>query len=105
QLASETGTRTANLADTLPDKRPEETALAKVLGQVVPMIEKLTKRVDEIARTPLPPDHGQRHCFDIEAAGSRKQDGQWRPRAVARNDRRGTRQDEQGRTDANVDKG
>src|SRR5438270_6248569 len=55
QLASETGTRTANLADTLPDKRPEETALAKVLGQVVPMIEKLTKRVDEIARTPLPP--------------------------------------------------
>ncbi|MGA7866848.1 MAG: hypothetical protein WCA23_23140, partial [Stellaceae bacterium] len=30
-------------------------ALAKVLGEVVPMIERLTKRVDEIARTPLPP--------------------------------------------------
>jgi hypothetical protein len=33
----------------------EKAALAKVLREVVPMIERLTKRVDEIARTPLPP--------------------------------------------------
>jgi len=39
----------------LASEHPDQTALAKVLGEVVPMIEKLTKRVDEIARTPLPP--------------------------------------------------
>jgi hypothetical protein len=46
-----TDMHTANLTAT----RSDETALAKVLGEVVPMIEKLSKRVDEIARTPLPP--------------------------------------------------
>ena len=55
QLASETGTRSADLANALPDEPAEKAALAKVLGKVVPMIERLTKRVDEIARTPLPP--------------------------------------------------
>ena len=55
QLASETDTRAAKLANALPDGPDEKAALAKVLGQVVPMIERLTKRVDEIARTPLPP--------------------------------------------------
>jgi hypothetical protein len=33
----------------------EKAALVKVLGEVVPMLEQLTRRVDEIARTPLPP--------------------------------------------------
>ena len=55
QLASETDTRAASLANAVPDERAEKAALAKVLGEVVPMIERLTKRVDEIARTPLPP--------------------------------------------------
>jgi hypothetical protein len=55
QLTSETDTRAADLANTLPDEPAEKSALAKVLGEVVPMIERLTKRVDEIARTPLPP--------------------------------------------------
>jgi hypothetical protein len=45
----------ANTADALADDRIEKRALVKVLAEVVPMIEKLTKRVDEIARTPLPP--------------------------------------------------
>ena len=45
----------ANTADALADDRIEKIALAKVLAEVVPMIEKLAKRVDEIARTPLPP--------------------------------------------------
>jgi hypothetical protein len=55
QLTSETETRAADLAHPLLDEPAEKTALAKVLGEVVPMIERLTKRVDEIARTPLPP--------------------------------------------------
>ncbi len=55
QLASETDMRTAKLANALPDRPAEQAALAKVLGEIVPMIERLTKRVDEIALTPLPP--------------------------------------------------
>jgi len=55
QLASGTDTRAADLANALPDERAEKAALTKVLGEVVPMIEQLAKRVDEIARTPLPP--------------------------------------------------
>jgi hypothetical protein len=55
QLASDTDTRAAKLASAVPDGPAEKAALAKVLGEVVPMIELLAKRVDEIARTPLPP--------------------------------------------------
>ena len=47
--------RAAEPANVLHDEPAEKAALAKVLGEVVPMIERLTKRVDEIARTPLPP--------------------------------------------------
>ena len=47
--------RAAEPAKLLRDEPAEKAALAKVLGEVVPMIERLTKRVDEIARTPLPP--------------------------------------------------
>ena len=55
QIASETDTRSADLANALPDEPAGKAALAKVLREVVPMMERLTKRVDEIARTPLPP--------------------------------------------------
>ena len=55
QLTSEPDTLAADLATPLPDEPVEKAALAKVLREVVPMIERLTKRVDEIARTPLPP--------------------------------------------------
>jgi hypothetical protein len=55
QLASETDTRAAKLANALPEGSAEKAALANVLGEIVPMIERLTKRVDEIALTPLPP--------------------------------------------------
>src|SRR5207248_4432394 len=55
QLASQTDTRAPDLANAVLDETVEKAALAKVLGEVVPMIERLTKRVDEIARTPLPP--------------------------------------------------
>jgi hypothetical protein len=55
QLTSKSDTLAADLATPLPDELVEKAALAKVLREVVPMIERLTKRVDEIARTPLPP--------------------------------------------------
>jgi hypothetical protein len=55
QPASETDTRVADIANVLPDEPAEKAALAKVLGDVMPMIERLAKRVDEIARIPLPP--------------------------------------------------
>jgi hypothetical protein len=44
-----------SLAKRLADERAETAVLTKALGQIVPMLEQLTKRVDDIARTPLPP--------------------------------------------------
>ena len=55
QPASEADTRAADSANAPPGEPAEKAALAKILGEVVPMIERLTRRVDEIARTPLPP--------------------------------------------------
>lgn len=39
----------------LAGERAEKATLVKVLGEIVPMLEHLTKRVDDIARTSLPP--------------------------------------------------
>ena len=39
----------------LADERAEKTALVKALGEMVPLLDRLSKRVDDIARTPLPP--------------------------------------------------
>jgi len=36
-------------------RRRDEAVLTKVLEEVVPALERLSRRVDEIARTPLPP--------------------------------------------------
>ena len=47
--------RAVDLAVAAPDERNDNSALAKVLGEIVPMLERVAKRVDEIARTPLPP--------------------------------------------------
>jgi hypothetical protein len=55
QSASGADTRAADSANAPPGEPAEKAALAKILGEVVPMIERLTRRVDEIARTPLPP--------------------------------------------------
>lgn len=55
QLAFETNVPTADRANALSGEPVEKAALVKVLGEIVPMIERLTKRVDEMARTPLPP--------------------------------------------------
>jgi hypothetical protein len=55
ELALGETTCTEDVAKLLAGERVEKAALAKVLGEIVPMLEQLTKRVDEIARTPLPP--------------------------------------------------
>lgn len=49
------GTRVGDLTKALPGERAEKVALVKVLNEIVPMLDRLTKRVDDIARTPLPP--------------------------------------------------
>jgi hypothetical protein len=49
------GARVRDFAKALAGERAEKAALVKVLDQIVPMLERLTKRVDDIARTPLPP--------------------------------------------------
>jgi len=55
KLASGTRIRAGDLATATSSELVEKAAVAKVLGEVVPIIERLAKRVDEIARTPLPP--------------------------------------------------
>jgi hypothetical protein len=47
--------RAGDLAKALASERAEKTALIKTLGEIVPMIDRLTRRVEEIASTPLPP--------------------------------------------------
>jgi hypothetical protein len=42
-------------AKVLADERAEKAALVKTLGEMVPLLDRLSKRVDDIARTPLPP--------------------------------------------------
>jgi hypothetical protein len=47
--------RSEDLAKALSGERAEKAALFNALDKIVPMLERLTKRVDDIARTPLPP--------------------------------------------------
>jgi hypothetical protein len=49
------GVPAGDLTKLLAGERAEKAVLAKALGKIVPMLERLTKRVDDIARTPLPP--------------------------------------------------
>jgi hypothetical protein len=44
-----------DLAKMLAGEREEKTALIATLSDIVPRLNELTKRVDDIARTPLPP--------------------------------------------------
>jgi hypothetical protein len=43
------------IAKLLASEQAERAALAKLVGDMIPMLERLAKRVDEIARMPLPP--------------------------------------------------
>jgi hypothetical protein len=47
--------RIGDLAKALAGEHAEKAALVKVLDEIVPMLDRLTRRVDDIARTPLPP--------------------------------------------------
>jgi hypothetical protein len=47
--------QTGELAKILANERAEKAALAKTLSEMVPLLDSLSKRVDDIARTPLPP--------------------------------------------------
>ena len=56
----------------LADERAEKAALVKALGEMVPLLDRLSKRVDDIARTPLPPLTMARGSVSV----SKQQDGQ-----------------------------
>ena len=63
--------RTQDLAKVLADERAEKTALVKALGEMVPLLDRLSQRVDDIARTPLPPLTVARGSVSL----SKQQDG------------------------------
>jgi hypothetical protein len=57
-MSGETSEKVAQveeLAKALTVERTEKMALGKAFGEIMPMLQRLTERVDEIARTPLPP--------------------------------------------------
>jgi hypothetical protein len=62
---------TEDLAKVLADERAEKTALVRALGEMVPLLDRLSKRVDDIARTPLPPLTIARGSVSV----SKQQDG------------------------------
>jgi hypothetical protein len=63
--------QTEHLAKVLADERAEKTALVKALGEIVPLLDRLSKRIDDIARTPLPPLTIARGSVSV----SKQQDG------------------------------
>jgi hypothetical protein len=63
--------RTGDLAKVLADEQIEKAALLKALGDIVPLLDRLSKRVDDIARTPLPPLTIARGSVSV----SKQQDG------------------------------
>ena len=48
-------TAASDLAGMLAGERADKSALMATLGEIVPRLDQLTKRVEDIARTPLPP--------------------------------------------------
>ena len=62
---------TRDLAKVLASERAEKTALVKALSDMVPLLDRLSRRVDDIARTPLPPLTIARGSVSV----SKQQDG------------------------------
>jgi hypothetical protein len=54
-LGKTEGTRAAELAKALEVAQAEKATLAKTLSDIVPLLDRLSKRVEDIAQTPLPP--------------------------------------------------
>jgi len=81
----EAGTPATDLAKMLIDERAEKAALVRAFGEMMPMLDRLSKRIDDIACTPLPPLTIARNSVSI----SKQQDGggtadiQLSPEAVA----------------------
>jgi hypothetical protein len=63
--------RTRDLAKVLAGERSEKTVLVKALSDIVPLLDRLSRRVDDIARTPLPPLTMARGSVSV----SKQQDG------------------------------
>jgi hypothetical protein len=60
-----------DLAKMLVDERAEKSALVRAFGEMMPMLDRLSKRIDDIAGTPLPPLTIARNSVSI----SKQQDG------------------------------
>jgi len=71
EFESVKGIQTEDLAKVLADERAEKTALVNALGEIVPLLDRLSKRVDDIALTPLPPLTIARGSVSV----SKQQDG------------------------------
>ena len=75
------------LAKVLADERAEKAALVKALGNIVPLLDRLSKRVDDIARTPLPPLTIARGSVAVskqeDGSNERHSDGPLSPDAIA----------------------
>jgi hypothetical protein len=84
-LELEKGLPATDLAKMLIDERAEKAALVRAFGEMMPMLDRLSKRIDDIACTPLPPLTIARNSVSI----SKQQDGggtadiQLSPEAVA----------------------
>jgi hypothetical protein len=68
---TEKAARAADLVKGPAGEGAENAVLTKALGEIVPLLDRLTKRVDEIARTPLPPLTMARGSVSV----SKQQDG------------------------------
>ena len=71
EFTSFKASQTEVLSKVLVAERAEKAALVKALGEMVPLLDRLSKRVDDIARTPLPPLTMARGSVSV----SKQQDG------------------------------
>ncbi|MBV8337559.1 MAG: hypothetical protein JO358_19395 [Alphaproteobacteria bacterium] len=79
--------RPEELAKVLADERAEKAALVKTLSEMVPLLDRLSKRVDDIASTPLPPLTITRGSVAVskqqDGGAATNSDAQLSPEAIA----------------------
>jgi len=85
ELESVKASGAKDLAKVLADERAEKRALVKALGEMVPLLDRLSQRVDDIARTPLPPLTIARGGVSVskQQDGGSTGDGSLSPAAIA----------------------
>ena len=86
----------------LAGERAEKAALIATLTDIVPRLDQLTKRVEDIARTPLPP---LAMAGSVTAVSKQQDCRRWRRRALVRRSCRRLFPNEQGRADLDPDQG